>query len=54
MNFDLRLDFPFRFLSVDDVLIVLAALLSEQRILVFSSQYTVPGIFIQVCIGLSY
>ncbi len=45
---DIRLDFPFNFLSVDDVLIVVGALLSERRILVFSSQYNVPGIFIQV------
>ena len=48
LRLDIRLNKPFLFLSVDDILTVLAALLTEQRLIISSSHYSLPGFIVQV------
>ncbi|XP_019864064.1 PREDICTED: DENN domain-containing protein 3-like, partial [Amphimedon queenslandica] len=47
LHLDVRLNYPFLCLSVDNVLKVIAALLSEQTIVFTSSNYSMPALVIQ-------
>lgn len=48
LHLDIRLNHPFLCLSVDNVLMVIAALLCEQTIVFTSSNYSMPALVIQV------
>lgn len=50
LHLDIRLNYPFLCLSVDNVLKVVAALLCEQTIIFTSSNYSIPALVIQVYI----
>jgi hypothetical protein len=49
LHLDVRLNYPFLCLSVDNVLKVVAALLCEQTIIFTSANYSLPALIIQVC-----
>ena len=50
VNLDIRLHYPFLSLSLDHVLEVIGAFVSEQRILFISTSYTLLTYNIEVCV----